>query len=67
MWDLQEKNECTQAKSGKKTVFYFSCNRFREFTTEKCGTSITEATLEKLLKKPLIPLFQITVKAIRFT
>lgn len=37
-------------KSGKKTVFYFSCNRFREFTTEKCGTSITEATLEKTVK-----------------
>ncbi|HFR3682624.1 TPA: recombinase family protein, partial [Streptococcus suis] len=38
-------------KSGKKTVFYFSCNRFREFTTEKCGTSITEATLEKTVKE----------------
>ena len=37
-------------KSGNKTVFYFSCNRFREFTTEKCGTSITEATLEKTVK-----------------
>ena len=37
-------------KSGKKTVFYFSCNRFREFTTEKCGISVTEATLEKTVK-----------------
>lgn len=37
-------------KSGNKTVFYFSCNRFREFTTEKCGTSITDATLEKTVK-----------------
>ena len=37
-------------KSGKKTVFYFNCNRFREFTTEKCGTSITEATLVKTVK-----------------
>lgn len=37
-------------KSGNKTVFYFSCNRFREFTTEKCGISITEATLEKTVK-----------------
>ncbi|ERJ80568.1 resolvase protein [Peptostreptococcaceae bacterium oral taxon 113 str. W5053] len=36
--------------SGKRTVFYFSCNRFGEFTTEKCGTSITEATLEKTVK-----------------
>ncbi|WP_105243368.1 recombinase family protein [Streptococcus suis] len=36
--------------TGKKTVFYFSCNRFREFTTEKCGASITEATLEKTVK-----------------
>lgn len=37
-------------KSGNKTVFYFSCNRFKEFTTEKCATSITEATLEKTVK-----------------
>ncbi len=36
--------------SGKRTVFYFSCNWFREFTTEKCGTSITEVTLEKTVK-----------------
>lgn len=37
-------------QSGKKSVFYFSCNRFKEFTTEKCGVSITETTLEKTVK-----------------
>lgn len=36
--------------SGKKTVFYFSCNRFREYSTEKCGISITEVTLKKTIK-----------------
>jgi len=36
--------------SGKKAVFYFTCNRFKEFTTEKCGTSITETILEKTVK-----------------
>lgn len=37
-------------QSGKKSVFYFSCNRFKEFTTEKCGVAITETTLEKTVK-----------------
>ena len=36
--------------SGKRTVFYFSCNRFGEYKVEKCGTAITEATLEKTVK-----------------
>ncbi len=36
--------------NGKKTVFYFSCNRFGEYTTEKCGTAITEVTLEKTVQ-----------------
>lgn len=36
--------------SGKKIVFYFSCNRFREYSTEKCGISITEVTLKKTVE-----------------
>lgn len=40
-------------KVGKKSVFYFCCNRFREYSIEKCGTSITEPTLTKTIKAAL--------------
>lgn len=36
--------------SGKRTVFYFSCNRFGEYKAEKCGTAITEVTLQNTVK-----------------
>lgn len=36
--------------SGKRTVFYFSCNRFGEYKAEKCGTAITELTLQNTVK-----------------
>ncbi|MDO4721148.1 MAG: recombinase family protein [Peptostreptococcaceae bacterium] len=36
--------------SGKRTVFYFSCNRFGEYTAEKCTTAITELTLQNTVK-----------------
>lgn len=36
--------------SGKRTVFYFSCNRFGEYKAEKCGTAITEVTLQNIVK-----------------
>ncbi|HEL0567408.1 TPA: recombinase family protein [Streptococcus equi subsp. zooepidemicus] len=36
--------------SGKRMVFYFSCNRFSDYSTETCGISITEITLEKTIK-----------------
>ena len=36
--------------SGKGTVFYFSCNRFGEYKAEKCGTAITEVTLQNTVK-----------------
>ena len=36
--------------SGKRTVFYFSCNRFGEYKAEKCGTAITDITLQNTVK-----------------
>ncbi|HEQ9853480.1 TPA: recombinase family protein [Streptococcus pyogenes serotype M1] len=36
--------------SGKRTVFYFICNRFGEYKAEKCGTAITEVTLQNTVK-----------------
>ena len=36
--------------SGKRTVFYFICNRFGEYKAEKCGTAITELTLQNTVK-----------------
>lgn len=36
--------------SGKRTVFYFSCNRFGEYKAEKCGTAITKLTLQNTVK-----------------
>lgn len=36
--------------SGKRTVFYFSCNRFGEYKAEKCGTAITELILQNTVK-----------------
>ena len=36
--------------SGKRTVFYFSCNRFGEYKAEKCGTAITELKLQNTVK-----------------
>lgn len=36
--------------SGKKSVFFFTCNHFRKFSTEKCGTAITERTLQNTVK-----------------
>lgn len=36
--------------SGNGTVFYFSCNRFGEYKAEKCGTAITEVTLQNTVK-----------------
>ena len=36
--------------SGKRTVFYFSCNRFGEYKAGKCGTAITEVTLQNTVK-----------------
>jgi putative site-specific recombinase len=35
---------------GKRTVFYFSCNRFGEYKAEKCGTAITDLTLQNTVK-----------------
>ena len=36
--------------SGKRTVFYFSCNRFGEYKSEKCQAAITDITLQNTVK-----------------
>ena len=43
--------------SGKRTVFYFSCNRFGEYKAEKCGTAITELTLQNTVKSAFDTIF----------
>ena len=36
--------------SGKRTVFYFSCNRFGEYKAEKCQAVITDRTIQNTVK-----------------
>jgi len=36
--------------SGKRTVFYFSCNRFGEYKAEKCQAAITDRTIQNTVK-----------------
>ena len=43
--------------SGKRTVFYFSCNRFGEYKAEKCGTAITDITLQNTVKTAFDTIF----------
>ena len=36
--------------SGKRTIFYFSCNRFGEYKAEKCQAVITDRTIQNTVK-----------------
>ena len=36
--------------NGKRTIFYFSCNRFGEYKAEKCQAVITDRTIQNTVK-----------------